>query len=120
MKNRLLSLTQWKCKHGHVMGGVEERVRMDGPMGPYHVDRLLLFRHAIDLQSDSPADVDVVGPVIGDAGPFRCDICGKTRTWESGEVGLQRMVDIALSRRKVQLSTDSVTDSRIRTDGGAA
>jgi len=40
----------------------------------------MLYRHAVDLRAERPAEVDVVGPLMGRM-PVRCDGCGEVRVW---------------------------------------
>jgi hypothetical protein len=87
-------LKQWRCPNGHLLG-VVERVRVTGSNGGgYHISRLLLFRHAIDLSQDGKLDeVDVIGALEGTMLHIRCDVigCGETRVWHIGEDALERL-----------------------------
>jgi len=76
-------LKQWKCDNGHVLG-VVQRVRVDG----FHVSRLMLFRHAINLDVDGKMeDVDVIAIIEGSTLDAACDVenCGAKRTWHMGK-----------------------------------
>lgn len=64
---------QWKCKNDHILG----MIRWNGNAVP----QLMLFRHAIDMNAEHPADVDVIGPLIGRV-PVRCELCDEVRLWE--------------------------------------
>ena len=83
-------LKQWKCKRGHVLG-VVQRVKVDG----FHVSRLMLFRHAIDLDENAAmADVDVIGTVEGIMEDIKCDVpgCNMKRTWHLGVDVVEKVV----------------------------
>jgi hypothetical protein len=81
-------LVAWRCPGGHVLG----QVRRNGSK----VQRLLLYRQAVDL---SPAplreaeaagvveEVDVIAVVEGLVMDVRCSICGGIRTWRPGPGG---------------------------------
>jgi hypothetical protein len=79
-------MKQWKCKNGHVMG-VIERVRtemqVNGKSLRYFTTRLMLFRRAVDLNADVPAEIDVAG--YGDGRilsiVWRCSECDEIREW---------------------------------------
>jgi len=64
---------QWRCKNDHILG----MIRWNGNAVP----QLMLFRHAIDMSAEHPADVDVIGPLIGRV-PVRCELCDEVRLWE--------------------------------------
>jgi hypothetical protein len=94
MKTLFADVKEWKCKKGHVLG-VVRRVQVSLSGRTYHVAKLFLYRHAIDMQADDPAEVDVIGPVEGSGGPFQCDVegCGQERKWEIGEDALERLLE---------------------------
>lgn len=81
---------QWTCENGHVLG-VIERVRVSvrlrsGESLKYHTPRLLLYRQAVDLGDENPAEVDVCGEVEGRTLlnlTWKCSVpgCGKIRKW---------------------------------------
>lgn len=70
-----MELKQWRCKNGHVLGAIQ--------LNGNEVVRLMLYRHAVDLAADVPAEVDVVGPVLGTM-PVVCDAehCGDVKLWD--------------------------------------
>lgn len=75
---------QWKCKNGHVLG-VIQRVKVETG----YVSRLILFRHAIDLNVNGHLlDVDVIANIEGTILDVVCDVpnCGEKRTWFIGAV----------------------------------
>lgn len=105
MKNldgRLLDgARQWRCKNGHVLGLVV-RSRVRGERDDYHVTRLLLFRHAIDLDVDDVRpieEVDVIAMVEGTTLNVTCSICGEKRTWWIGEAAIQRLMERIFASR---------------------
>jgi hypothetical protein len=42
---------------------------------------LMLYRHAVDEQAASPAEVDVMGLLTGGMRDIRCDVCGEVMVW---------------------------------------
>lgn len=54
--------------------------------------QLLLYRHAIDLSAVEPAEVDVIGPVMGKL-PVRCDVCGGVQVWGPSAAVLLALLD---------------------------
>jgi hypothetical protein len=97
MDGRLDGLKQWKCKNNHLLG-IVDRVAVSGNVGKYHVARLILFRHAIDLDPTSSLvldDVDVIGNIEGTVMDIRCSVpgCGEVRTWYLGEAALERLIE---------------------------
>jgi hypothetical protein len=64
---------QWRCKENHVLG-----VIIENGAG---VPQLLVYRHAVDAEAETPAEVDVMlGPVTGSM-LVNCDICGDSKPW---------------------------------------
>lgn len=64
---------QWRCKNNHVLGLV---VRNGAG-----VPQLLLHRHALEAESETPPDEEkMLGPVTGSM-PVRCDLCGCKKPW---------------------------------------
>lgn len=68
-------LKQWHCKNNHVLGVI---VR-NGSGKPV----LELYRHAVDLKAEQPAEVDVIGVLSGGMKHIRCDVpdCGDVQVW---------------------------------------
>jgi hypothetical protein len=95
-------LRQWKCPNGHVLG-VIQRIEINDVGHKGWVTRLMLFRHAIDLQSGQMADVDVAAAVEGTTLDVRCDVqgCGKTRSWFIGEEAINHLMRRVLKRQEV-------------------
>jgi hypothetical protein len=95
MITQLDGLKQWKCANGHVLG-VVERVTYENSLGQTrHVTRLLLFRHAIDVCEEHPAEVEVIGPLEGTMPGIICDVegCGEVRPWEMGRDAVERLIE---------------------------
>ena len=95
MNGHLDELKQWKCKNGHVLG-VVERARVENCQGrTWHVSRLILFRHAIDLSQPEPEEVDVIGVAEGTVLHIRCDVpgCGEIRPWEIGQDAIEWLME---------------------------
>jgi hypothetical protein len=66
----LSTLKQWRCSNNknHVLG-VTERVKVTlevkGRKLKYFTTRLLIFRHAVDLGEEIPAEIEVCGMLDG-------------------------------------------------------
>lgn len=63
---------QWTCKCGAGLGLVSWNGR--------GVPRLMVYRHAVDLKEPKPAEVEVLGPLMGMM-PVECDACGEVKVW---------------------------------------
>ena len=63
---------QWTCRCGAGLG----RIVWNGDGIP----QLLLYRHAVDLKAEAPAEVEVLGPLMGKM-PVECDVCGEVKVW---------------------------------------
>lgn len=63
---------QWQCKCGATLG----RVSWNGSGVP----RLMVYRHAVDMALEKPADVEVLGALMGKM-PVECDACGQVKVW---------------------------------------
>lgn len=76
----------WKCGQGHILG-VTERVRealqVNETTIRYYTTRLLLFREAVDMTADIPAEIDVASSLNGRilSMVHRCSVCGGIREW---------------------------------------
>lgn len=69
-----MDLKQWHCKNNHALG----MIRLNGNQTP----QLMLYRHAVDLNAEQPAEVDLmIGPLVGRM-PVRCDICDDVSVWD--------------------------------------
>ena len=85
----------WRCEKGHVLGlirgeSVSKVVKGAGRVN-YRTNRLLIYRHAIDMTADAPEDVDVAGSLddfmlLGFT--WKCSICGVDRLWHPDEEAL--------------------------------
>jgi hypothetical protein len=42
---------------------------------------LELYRHAVDLKAEQPAEVDVIGVLSGGMRNIRCDVCLDVQVW---------------------------------------
>lgn len=81
----MADLIAWKCQDGHMMG----QVRRKG----HGESQLYLFREAIDLQDEHPAEQDVVAVMEGYVSvTVACSICGQNRVWVPGEEALVRLI----------------------------
>lgn len=87
-----MDLRQWHCKNNHALG----MIRLNGNGIP----QLMLYRHAVDLSAEQPAEVDLmIGPLVGRM-PVRCDICDDVQVWD---VSVDAMVDLIRGFRIEQL-----------------
>jgi len=66
------------------------------------VPQLILYRHAVNLEAEHPAEVDVIGPLEGRM-PVRCDLCDEVKLWEVSVEVLLAMVDRLDQQRADQL-----------------
>jgi len=83
---------QWRCRNGHILG----MIRWNGNAVP----QLMLFRHAIDMDSEHPADVDVIGPLVGQV-PVRCEVCDDVTLWG---ISVDALADLIRGLRREQLT----------------
>lgn len=88
-----MDLKQWHCKNNHALG----MIRLNGNRTP----QLMLYRHAVDLSADQPAEVDLmIGPLVGRM-PVRCDICNDVSVWDVSVDALAELIQ-SLSPSKLQ------------------
>ena len=76
----------WLCSGNkrHVLGQVRRNGR--------GIRQVQLYRMAVDLDADEPAEVDVITVLEGAAYDVRCSICGSIRTWAPGEEAIRRLL----------------------------
>ena len=87
-----MDLKQWHCKNDHALG----MIRLNGDGLP----QLVLYRHAVDLNAEQPAEVDlVIGPLVGRM-PVRCDICDDVRVWDVSVQAVADLIDGLNSKRR--------------------
>jgi len=71
---------KWMCGSSrHVLG----QIQWNGSGIP----QLALYRHAVDLEADAPAEVDILTFAIGRQ-PIRCDLCDTVKLWDVDVSGL--------------------------------
>lgn len=85
---------QWRCGRNkdHVLG-VIERVQAEIAIGgkgvKYYTTRLIIFREAVDLSDEMPAEIEVVGVVDGKmlSMVWKCTVpgCECMREWHPDE-----------------------------------
>lgn len=73
-----MELKQWQCKECSAVLG---QVKRNGK----GIRQLLLYRNAVQLNDDAPAEVDVIGYLEGTMMDIRCSHCGAVRTWHMGQ-----------------------------------
>jgi len=67
--------TPWRCGNDHILGMVIVSGR--------GVNRLLLYRNAVNMSAEMPEEVEVMGVLHGMMMDIKCDVpgCGCVRTW---------------------------------------
>jgi hypothetical protein len=85
----------WTCERDHVMGVIERvrvKVAMNGTTVEYFTKRLMIFRAALDLTAEIPAEIEVAGTLDGRmlSMVWRCNVpgCGCLREWRPDEDAL--------------------------------
>jgi hypothetical protein len=73
----------WRCKNGHALG----MVRRNGS----GVTQLMLFRQAVDMESEEPQAPEVMSIAEGRVVDIRCSVCDAMRTWIQDEAMLERL-----------------------------
>jgi hypothetical protein len=91
----------WKCGNGHQLGQVV-RVEVNNNGRKHYVTRLNLYRHAIDMQAETPEEVDVIAVLEGTTLNVRCDVpgCGASRAWFIGQEAMEHLVGKMREREK--------------------
>lgn len=93
----LSSSKQWRCNKGHILG-VIERVKVsvvldDRSTLNYFTTRLIVFRMAVDLGAEVPAEIDVSSNMDGKmlSMTHRCSVpgCGCIQEWHPDEGALE-------------------------------
>lgn len=96
MDGILDGMKHWKCKNGHVMGAYE-RATVDAKIEHrtirYHSVKLIIFRQAIDMDSEPLVDVDAAGTIFGRmllGFSWKCSVpgCGCIREWNPDDEAL--------------------------------
>ena len=91
-----IDLQVWKCKNGHGLGLVQQAGNKAA--------QLMLYRNAIDMEVQNPAQVDVIA-VIESAVDIRCSICEDMRTWAPNQAAYDRLME----RYKVPVNHEKVS-----------
>lgn len=76
---------QWHCKCGAGLGLISWNG--DG------IPQLMLYRHAVDMRAEKPAEVEVLGPLMGKM-PVECDACGEVTVWWPSAQVLLALMDL--------------------------
>jgi hypothetical protein len=94
MNTHVKNAKPWTCKNGHWLGQTV-RLAVSKKGRKYHVTRLNLFRHAIDIQSETPEEVDIVAVLEGTVPVVKCDVpgCGEMRAWFIGEEAIEHLLE---------------------------
>jgi hypothetical protein len=62
-----------------------------------------LYRHAVDLKAEKPAEVDLmIGPLVGRM-PVRCDICEDVRVWDVSVDAMAELLNGLNDKQRIQL-----------------
>ena len=96
---KLSDLKQWLCSNSraHVLG-VTERVKVnlqvDGRSIKYYSTRLLVFREAVDLSADVPAEIEVCGMLDGRtlSMMWKCSVCQCVHEWHPDREIIEQLV----------------------------
>ena len=78
---------KWLCRNGHALGVIErvkaELMSAKGASLRYYTTRLALFRRAVDLGAERPAEIEVIGALDGNILSMRCRCseCGVIEEW---------------------------------------
>lgn len=94
---KLISLKKWRCDENHILG-VIERVEVEVLMDDkstlkYFTTRLRIFRAAVDLRVEIPAEIEVAGVLDGKmlSMTWKCSMpgCGCIKEWHPDEGALE-------------------------------
>lgn len=100
-----MNLKQWQCKNKHTLGMIQ--INGDG------VPQLMLYRHAVDMNAEKPAEVELmIGPLIGRM-PVLCDApdCGTVTLWDMSDRALAEMI-VSLDEGRLEKVRAYVTRRR--------
>jgi hypothetical protein len=95
---QLRDLKQWRCSRNknHILGVIERMqvsVEANGSSLKYHTTRLSIFRVAVDLGAEVPAEIEVSGAIDGKIMSlvWRCSVpgCGCMREWHPDEGAIE-------------------------------
>lgn len=92
----------WTCGQGHVLG-VIERVRMslqvDDMRVRYFTSRLVLFRNAVDMAAERPAEIEVSTSLDGRflSMMHTCTVCGMMREWHPQKKAAELLASMYLA-----------------------
>jgi hypothetical protein len=109
----MAEMKQWRCSNNHILGFI----RWNGNGLP----QLMVMRKALDMDTEHPEDVDVLGPLDGRM-PIKCSICDDVKVWEisiASLVALFMQLDDAtvfgFSQKLLELSrsTSEVSDGKV-------
>jgi len=102
-----MNLKQWQCKNGHILG----MIQFNGNGSP----QLMLYRHAIDMEAEKPAEVELmIGPLIGKM-PVLCDVpsCGEVKLWDISDQALAELI-VSLRPERLERVQAYVMKGRVR------
>lgn len=83
----MADMKPWKCKGGHWLGQIKNK--------GHGFAQLILFRHAIDMEAEIPAEQDVMGILEGRMMNIECDVpgCGRVREWIPGKAEIEQIIN---------------------------
>ena len=82
----------WMCPAGHVLGQTV-RAEVNKRGRKFYVTRLHLYRNAIDMNVETPENVDVIAVLEGTVPVIECSICHQNRTWFIGEDAIEHLLE---------------------------
>lgn len=91
----------WCCENGHALG----LVRRNGQ----GVTQLMVYRQAVDMESEEPQAPEVMSIAEGTVVDIRCSVCDAVRTWIQDEAMLERL--LASRKWAKRLDEKSFNDS---------
>lgn len=88
----VIDMKPWRCEHGHVLGLVQRVGEKSA--------RLMIYRHAVDMEKADLRQVDVQAVVEFGLVDVICDLCGASRTWAPNQEAYERMMKMYLPEVK--------------------
>lgn len=82
---------EWRCRNCRAILGM---IRWNGS-----APQLMLLRHSLDMSIERPAEVDLIGPLLGTM-PVRCECCDFVSTWE---ISIDALVSLLENLRAEQV-----------------
>lgn len=96
---------EWRCQNKEC-GAILGMIRWNGSQVP----QLMLLRHSLDMNMERPAEVDLIGPLIGQM-PVRCECCEHVSLWGASIDAMVALLE--------NLTVDQKEDLRARLEARA-